>query len=244
MGVWLLLFAIVPSAGRADATKETCVAQLSDDEVFEQLLYVQRSFAQQRGGAASWWIGWTGFNVFNIVYGSYKTATAQTRLAYDSWLVSSIGAGLFVANVTALPMPGMYAYRRFRTWPDHTPGERRQKLVLALNLLERAARIERLNAGFWAQLTAFAYATISTGYVWLRNPQAPSDKLILALTLQFFTSIAVAEATFFTVPRRARRDLERVRDAVCTSRNQAKEMRRVTWSAGVGAGQLGILARF
>lgn len=249
-GLVLALVATMPIAAAAQTsrteTTEACIADLTDEEVFEQLLDLQHSFAEQRAGAISWWTGWTGFNLFNILYGTYKTATANTRLAFDSWLVSVIGAGLFVADVVVLPMPGMYAYRRFRTWPDHTPDERRLKLMLGLELLDRAAKVERLNSNLWAQFTAFVYATLSTGYVWIRNTGAPADKLTLALTLQFVTSIAVAEVTFLTVPRRGRRDRAKAHEAVCAPQRTARATQspRVAWSVGVGVGQMGLFARF
>jgi hypothetical protein len=188
---------------------------LSDDQVATQLAFVHHSFADQRKPAALWWTGWTSFNLFNVGLGWWKFATARTRLAYDSWLVSAIGATMFVAGAAIVPLPGMYGYRRLSFMPDDTPKARRTKLVSALELMEKAAQVESLNSNWMAQVAAVAYATLSTGYVWVRNRDADPHKLTLAVTLQFATSILVAELTFLSVPRRARRDLKKIRTGVC-----------------------------
>jgi hypothetical protein len=60
------------------------------------------------------------------------------------------------------------------------------------------------------------YASLSTGYVWIRNADAPPERLALALSLQLATSIAFGELTLWTVPRRARRDQRALRE-VCTT---------------------------
>jgi hypothetical protein len=216
LGTLCVVLWTVPARGEAPFDADACVAQLSDDQVAIQLALIHHSFADQRKPAALWWTGWTAFNLFNVGFGSYKFATAHTRLAYDSWLVSVIGAGMFVASAALLPLPGMYGYRRLSYLPDDTPNARRIKLVRGLELLEKSAYVEKLNSNWGAHLGAVVYATLSTSYVWIRNRNADSGKLALALSLQFATSILVAELTFASVPRRARRDLQKIRTSVCS----------------------------
>jgi len=192
-----------------------CIAELSDEQVSEQLAFVEQSLAQQRLPAAAWWTTWNGFNIFNLAFGFYKYATAETRLAADSWLVSAIGAGLFVAAVSIAPLPGMYGYRRLSRIPEVTPEQRRQKLERGVYWLSRAANTEAFNSNWVAHLIGVVYATVSSAYVWIRNRNADPHELALAVSLQFVSSIGVAELTFWSTPRRARRDLKTVGAAVC-----------------------------
>ena len=213
-----LVFALLlsqPAQVHAGAQDDACVAQMSDDEVAEQLGFVEHSLAQQRAGSIMWWSGWTAFNLLNLGIGIERYVRSNRRLAEDSWLVSIIGAGAFVAQVSVLPMPGMYAHRRLARLPGGTPEERREKLRRGLGLLDKGATIERTNSNWVAHVAGFAYATASSGYVWARNTHAPPHRLALAVSLQFATSVAFAELTFWTVPRKARRDQEHVRNAVC-----------------------------
>ncbi len=238
---------------RAERWDETCLKRLSDDDVTLELTHIERSFAEQRVGASLWWSGWTAFNVFNAVLAWWKLAGSEKRLAFDSWLVSGIGASLFVAQVSAVPLPGLYGYRRLARLPDALPAQRREKLRRAFKLLDRAAMVERANSNWVAHLSGFAYAAASSGYVWIRNPDAGRHKLALAVGLQFATSIAFAELTFWTVPRRARHDFQRLREEVCrdviapaeAARSRASRAPRPA-SVGLtaGPGQLGLTAHF
>lgn len=214
-----LLLASSLLAGRAHADTQStakCVANLSDEEVSRSLADVDESFARQRLGAALWWTGWTAFNVVNIGLGSERYLHAERRLARDNWLVSLIGAGIFVTEVSVLPLPGLYAHRRFSRIPQLTATQRRHKLAKGLALLDKAALVEETNSNLTAHVASVVYASLSTGYVWIRNAHAPPGRLALALSLQLATSIAFGELTLWTVPRRARRDQRALRE-VCTT---------------------------
>jgi len=242
------LFVFSASAAEAQVEKEfdACVGSMSDEQVDEQLAFVENSLAEQRLGAALWWSGWNGFNVFNLVYGFYRYAHSNTRLAADSWLVSAIGAGMFVADVTFLPMPGMYAYRRLSRLPSDTPEQRRHKLRRGVGLLQKAAKVEATNSDWLAHVLALVYAFTSTGYVWVRNAHS-NGELTLALVLQFTTSIAVAELTFWSTPRRARRDIKVVRARTCDPllrTVRVSEPERASIKLNLFPGQIALTARF
>jgi hypothetical protein len=217
----LLMLCWASSTARADSKEERenqrCVGAMTDEDVEQWQRYVDQSFADQRLGAALWWSGWTGFNVFNIALGADKYATAKKRLARDNWLVSIIGAGLFVTEVSVMPMPGLYGYRKLSRLPAHTPEQRRAKLVRGLSLLDRTAQVETSNSDIWAHVAAFVYAVASTGYVWIRNTDAPKNRLWLGHGLQFGTAILFAEATLWTVPRRGRDTRKLVHNAMCST---------------------------
>jgi hypothetical protein len=219
-GVVLMLCSASITA-RADDEEERanrrCVEAMPDQDVEQWQRFVDHSFSEQRLGATLWWSGWTSFNVFNIALGTEKYVTAKTRLARDNWLVSILGAGLFVTEVSVMPMPGLYAYRKLSRLPAHTPEQRRAKLMRGLSLLDRAARVEKNNSDIWAHVAGFVYAVASTAYVWVRNTDAPKNRLWLGHGLQFGTAIVFAEATLWSVPRRARNDRKLVHRAACAS---------------------------
>ncbi len=218
-GVLLLLMMCSTSiTARADDKQQEnqrCVDAMSDEDVEQWLRFVDDSFSDQRLGAALWFSGWSAFNVFNIAFGAERYATAHKRLAKDNWLVSIIGAGLFVTSVSALPMPGLYGYRRLSRLPQHNAEQKRAKLVQGLRLLDKSALVETSNSDVWAHVAVMVYAIASTAYVWVRNTDAPKSRLWLGHGLQFGTSVAFGEATLWTVPRRARRDLQRIRRSGC-----------------------------
>jgi hypothetical protein len=220
LGVLLMLFSI-PLTAHADSTEERenqrCVDAMPDEDVEQWQRFVDDSFSDQRLGAALWWSGWASFNVFNIALGTAKYATATKRLARDNWLVSIIGAGLFVTEVSVVPMPGLYGHRKLSRLPAHTPEQRRAKLLRGLSLLDRAAQVEKSNSDIWAHVAVFVYAVASTAYVWVRNTDAPKNRLWLGHGLQFGTAVLFGEATLWTVPRRAREDRKLLHKAACST---------------------------
>ena len=224
MNAWkfgvLLMLCSTSVTARADRTQERenqrCVDAMRDEDVEQWQRFVDDSFSEQRLGAALWWAGWTSFNVFNIALGTDKYVTAKKRLARDNWLVSIIGAGLFVTEVSVMPMPGLYGYRKLSRLPVHTPEQRRAKLLRGLSLLDRAARIEQNNSDIWTHVAGLVYAVASTAYVWVRNTDAPKNRLWLGHGLQFGTAMVFAEATLWTVPRRARKDRKLFHQAGCS----------------------------
>ncbi|MDB4972420.1 MAG: hypothetical protein JWN48_761 [Myxococcaceae bacterium] len=215
---------------KEDRANQRCVDAMPDEDVEQWQRFMDDSFSEQRLGAALWWSGWTSFNVFNITLAADKYATAKTRLARDNWLVSIIGAGLFVTEVSVMPMPGLYGYRKLSRLPAHTPEQRRAKLLRGLSLLDRAAQVEKSNSDIWAHVAGLVYAVASTAYVWVRNTDAPKNRLWLGHGLQFSTAILFAEATLWSVPRRAREHRKLVREVACSG---APSPRTVDVSFGV-----------
>lgn len=220
--------------------------QLSDDEVAELLRFVDQSFAKQRLGASLWYSGWTAFNVANVAIGSWKIATVETHRERDTWLMSTIGAGLFLVGAMIMPLPGLYGNLRLSRLPENTPGERRAKLRRALIRLEIAAQGEDRNSNLTAHLGGLFYALFSTGYIYFHNPHSPRRDLYLAAGLQLLASIVGAEATLWSVPRKARRDLESIKARACGERKHARYEpdARAKLSLGVSLGSLGLRLSF
>lgn len=233
---------------------ESCVAvpqqrgeshfeQLDDAQVSELLGVVGKSLARQRLGASLWYSGWSAFNVVNVALGAYKTVTVDTRLERDTWLMSSIGAGLFLFGAVAMPLPGLYANLELSRLPERTPAERRAKLRRGLLLLESAAEGEKTNSNLTAHLFGLAYALFSTGYIYFHNPRARRSELYLASGLQLLFSVIGAQATLWSVPRKARRDLPSIASRACGAKAQARsEARSLALTASLAG--LGLMLRF
>jgi hypothetical protein len=233
----------------ADASDmEKCVAvahtrgeghfeQLDDAQISELLGSVEESLAQQRLGASLWYAGWSAFNVTNVAVGVWKGTAVDTRLERDTWLMSSIGAGLFVLGAVVMPPPGLYANLRLSRLPARTPEQRRAKLRQGLLLLERAAVGEDRNSNLTAHLFGVGYALFSTLYIYFRNPHSPRGELYLAAGLQLLFSVVGAEATLWSVPRKARRDLAGIRPRACGEKAQTRAVAR---SLGLSASLAGL----
>jgi hypothetical protein len=188
--------------------------QLSDDEVSELLRVTGQSLADQRPGAALWYGGWTAFNVANVAVGAFKVVNVSTQLARDTWLMSTIGASLFLLGAAVMPLPSLYAHLRMKRSPEASASERREKLRRGLILLERTARAEDRNSNLLAHLGGLAYALFSTLYIYFHNPHAdPQDRIITGV--QFGASVVGSEATLWSVPRKARRDLASLKQRAC-----------------------------
>jgi hypothetical protein len=188
---------------------------LSDDEVSELLQVTGQSLADQRRGAALWYGGWTAFNVANVAVGAFKVVNVTTQLARDTWLMSTIGASLFLLGAAIMPLPSLYANLRMKRLPEQSASERREKLRRGLILLERTAIAEDRNSNLLAHLGGLAYAVFSSLYIYFHNPHAdPRDRRIIT-GVQFGASVAGSEATLWSVPRKARRDLASLKQRAC-----------------------------
>jgi hypothetical protein len=174
--------------------------------VSELLRVTGQSLADQRRGAALWYGGWTAFNIANVAVGAFKAATVTTHLARDTWLMSTVGASLFLLGAAIMPLPSLYANLRMK---------RREKLRRGLILLERTALAEDRNSNLLAHLGGLAYALFSTLYIYFHNPHAdPRDRRIIT-GVQFGASVVGSEATLWSVPRKARRDLASLKQRAC-----------------------------
>jgi hypothetical protein len=205
-----------PSGARAEASRaQACVDKLDDAAVDELLVFTERSFADQRLGAALWYSGWLAFNSTIVSVGAWKAATAEKHLERDVWMLSSIGAGIFVLGAVIMPLPGLYANLRMSRMSEASPAQRKAKLRRALRLLEAAADGEDRNSNLVAHLGALFYGLFSAGFLYFHNPRAPGRDVAVAASVQLIATVAGAEATLWSVPRKARRDLAAVDKRAC-----------------------------
>ena len=246
----LLIFLLVASPWRAHADApplDQCVDQLDDQRVAEVLSFTEQSLRDQRLGASLWYGGWMAFNLTNVAIAGWRMAVVDEQVEWDGWLLSAVGAGAFVIMASVLPPPGLYANLRLKRMPAATPAERRVKLRHALNLLDRASEFELRNTSWLTHIGGWFYGVASLLYMYLHNLDAENMRTVhIASWIQFGSTIAGAEITILTVPRKARRDLARVHELGCGQPRHARPDPPAARSLSISAAgpYLGLRLRF
>lgn len=215
-----------PHAARADEEPlAACVDRLDDVRVSQLLRFVEGSVREQRLGAALWYGGWSAFNVGNVTAGAIKLATQEDRIQRDVWLMTTIGASGFLVGAALFPLPGLYAHRKLAQVSPHSPAQRREQLRRALSLLEDAAAGEDRNSNLLTHFGGIFYGLLSAGYIVLHNLHGDTRDVWFAAGLQLGSTVLGAQATLWTVPRRARRDLAYARGHFCPAPGSRRAQR-------------------
>jgi hypothetical protein len=203
---------------RADTNPlEACVDRLDDAQVAQLSAFTEQSLADQRLGSSLWFSGWMAFNVTNVALGAWQMAVVDNQIEFDGWLVSTISASTFLLGAAIVPPPGLYAARRMGKLPASSPAQRREKLRQGLRLLDSAAQAEERNTGWLAHLAGLLLSGLSTGYMYIHNRHTDDrSELHTWAWVQFGATLVSAEATIWTVPRRARRDVAQLREQQCS----------------------------
>ncbi|HEX6242004.1 MAG TPA: hypothetical protein VFZ61_13940 [Polyangiales bacterium] len=245
--LWLILAG--PWQAQADDAPplEACVDQLDDQGVAELLTFTEQSLRDQRLGASLWYGGWMAFNLTNVGVASWRLAVVDKQVEWDGWLLSAVGAGAFVIMNAVLPPPALYASMRVKRLPGATPGERRVKLRHALNLLQRANAFELRNTSWLTHIGGWFYGVASLLYMYLHNLHAEDMRTVhIASWIQFGSTVAGAELTIWTVPRKARRDVAQVRAHGCSGSTRGRLDAPTSPSLSIAAAgpYLGLRLRF
>jgi hypothetical protein len=235
-----------PRAARADAAAlSECVDRLDDRRVAELLRFTEQSLRDQRLGSSLWYSGWTLFNLTNVALGAWRIAVAPHQIERDGWLLATIGAGGFVLGASILPPPGLYAARRLGRITPHSPAQRREKLRKALALLESAADFETRNTSWVTHIGGWGYSAISVAYMYLHNLHAEDMREVhIRSWVQFAATVAGAEATIWSVPRRARHDVAELRRYGCRVPGAAPEAALRSLSVAAAGSSLSLRLRF
>ena len=210
--VALLIFSI--SLGAAyPQEKQT----LSDDQVKEQLSFIENALYAAQPRAKTWWYGWFScYSAGAVVMGSLAAAhwndkksdpltqrEVSDRGFAEDMLVGGATFALGVGSLVLSPFVPANGPNRLRTIPEGTAEERRLKLQKAEELLRDCARREREGRGWLTHLLNLG-ANAAAGLVTVLAFDRPwSDGL-----LTFATGEAVSLLNIYTQPRRAISDLE------------------------------------
>jgi hypothetical protein len=189
---------------------------LSDEQVKEQLSFIEGALYSAQPRAKTWWIGWiSGYSAGAVVMGGLA-ATHWNDRKFDpvtqrkvpdrgfaeDMLVGSATFALGVGGLIIDPFVPAYGPNRLRAMPERTSEERRLKLRKAEELLRECARRERDGRGWLTHLLNLG-ANAAAGLVTVWAFDRPwSDGL-----LTFATGEAVSLLNIYTQPRRAVIDL-------------------------------------
>ena len=231
-------------------------AALSDEQVKEQLGYIENALRSAQPHARTWWYGWiAGYSAGAIVQGSLAIAhwndvkpdknspnapKVRDRRFAEDMLVGSATFALGVGGLLIDPFLPATSAKKLQLIPEATPEERRSKLLQAEELLRRCARREKDGRGWGTHLLnigANAAAGLVTTLAFHRKWY---DGLIT-----FAAGETVSLVNIYTQPRRAIRDLENY-EAGSFKRQEAffYEPPRRQWEIGLSPGGFSVVFRF
>ena len=189
---------------------------LSDEQIKEQLSFIENALYSAQPRAKAWWVGWiSAYSAGAVVMGGLATFhwddkkldPETQRLVSDrgfaeDMLVGSTTFALGVGGLVIDPFVPAYGPNRLRAMPQKTLEERRLKLQKAEELLRECARREKDGRGWLTHLLNLG-ANAAAGLVTVWAFDRPwSDGL-----LTFVTGEAVSLMNIYTQPRRAVSDL-------------------------------------
>jgi hypothetical protein len=181
-------------------------ASLSDEQVKEQLSFIENALHLAQPRARTWWYGWIGgYSTGAVILGGLSAANWNKKDKRDFAEDMLVGSATFALGVGGLlidPFVPAYAPRKMRLMPESTPEELRAKLLKAEGLLRECAQREKDGQGWLTHLLNLG-ANIAGGLVTVYVfDRSWSDGLM---------TIAIGEAVsllnIYTQPRRAIRDL-------------------------------------
>jgi hypothetical protein len=189
---------------------------LSDEQVKEQLSFIENALYSAQPRAKAWWFGWiSGYSAGAVVMGGLAAAhwndkkfdpatqrDISDRGFAEDMLVGSATFALGVGGLVIDPFVPAYGSNKLRALPEKTSEERRLKLQKAEELLRECARREKDGRGWLTHLLNLG-ANAAAGLVTVWAFDRPwSDGL-----LTFATGEAVSLLNIYTQPRRALSDL-------------------------------------
>jgi hypothetical protein len=211
-----LLGSLVTNRAHAEPDAPRCGQRLDDAQVEVRLAWLDARLGRGVGGAVAWWAGWLSYATGEGAVGWTKFAQATDRLERDLWLVTGLGAGLWVAQLSLFPLPAAYAPLRMRRLPRSTAAQRRAALAASERLLSEAARAER-GALHWSEhVLDLAWAVGSAAYVFGHNyGRGPTERLLAATGIELGATVLLSEASILSTPRQAIRDQEHYQGWSC-----------------------------
>ncbi len=206
LSLWVVL--LTATAVRAENVSN--VEAISDEEVVQRLVWIERSLNVGAIGTSLWWGGWMGYAAAEGAYGWMRYAHTKDRLDKDIWLVTGLGASLWVAQLLIFPMKGAYAPLRLKRMPRDTPEQRRLALKRAEELLADSERAERESLHWSEHVLDLAWAFGSTAYIFGRGyNHVGQRRLYRECAIELALTIVITEAAILSTPRKAIRDLKR-----------------------------------
>ncbi len=205
--VWrpvVLLLVVWPACGAAELSVPPA-SNLSDAELEQRLTFIETRLNKQQPGAKYWQYGWTGFYSLSSagqVIAALGSNDNDDQLIYGVGAVKAAGG---LAQLLLKPLPAARSGDGFRALPATNREERLHKLARGEALLSSNA----LRAGerYTWRRHAIGIAGNLLGGVVIATFGDGSDALVSTLV-----GLAVSEATIWTEPAGAVRDLDDYRN--------------------------------
>ncbi|MCA9575917.1 MAG: hypothetical protein KC668_10805 [Myxococcales bacterium] len=194
-----------------------CIDELDDAEVVRRTRALSERFRAHERHTRVFRIGWAslfaGFAIAEFAVIGPRVDGAQRWNAY----ISGVGAASAMLQMTALPMPGVWARRRIARMPDDTPEQRRERLRYALRALETAANSDRIIHGALSHATAIVW-----GLTWGTTLSVKFDNRFVAAQA-YLGGMLVNELRILTAPSWATRAWTEARGGSCWGRYVAPQ---------------------
>ncbi len=177
----------------------------SDAEISRRLAFIEARLSSGASKANLWWqtwyYGWTALSMGQFVW-ALATPDKDTRV---DMAVGAAASTLGVIPLGILPFPARTAPWNLARMPADSPAERRRKLVYAEQLLEYAAKDEKLRRS-WVNHATSVGVSVAVGLVLGIGYDRPRTGLLNALG-----GIALSEIQIWTMPTAAITDFAEYR---------------------------------
>jgi hypothetical protein len=216
------------TAGPAQAAAEGRTAAdsgISDAELEQRLAFIDARLERLQPAAKTWQYGWTGFYSLSSAGQAIAALESNDKDDQLNYAVGAVKAAGGLAQVLLKPLPTLHSNDRFRALPADNREQRLQKLARGEALLETSA--QRAGERFTWRRHAMGIAGNLVGGIVIAAFGDQGDALVSTLV-----GLAVAEATIWTEPAAAARDLEDYRSGRWSRRAARPGQWRVLASPG------------
>jgi hypothetical protein len=236
-----------------NATYAQNTAELSDEQVKEQLSFIENALHSAQPGAKTWWYGWiAGYSAGAVVQGSLAKAhwndikldehsqPVRDRDFAEDMLIGGVTAALGASGLLINPFVPAYGPNKLQLMPEGTPEERRIKLLKAEDILRQCAQRQKEGRGWVTHLLNIS-VNAAAGLVTVFAFDRPwYDGLIT-----FATNEAVSLLNIYTQPRRSIHDLKNYEVRYLGKQGAyIREPRDRKWFVSVYPGGLSVGIRF
>lgn len=227
-----LLLAIGPALAAAEPGTPA-MTHISDAELQQRLEFIEARLNRQQPGARYWQYGWSGFYSLSSAGQVVAALDSDDKDDQLNYAVGAVKAAGGLAQLLLKPQPALAGGGEFNALPADTRAQRVQKLAQGEALLETHA--QRSAERFTWKRHAMGIAGNLLGGAVIAAFGDSSDALASTLV-----GLAVSEATIWTEPRQAGRDLEDYRN----QRWSGRSAHRTGWQVLPSPGGATLHVRF
>jgi hypothetical protein len=232
--LWLalaLLLAVWPAGATADSTASR--AAMSDAELEQRLAFIEARLDKRQPGARRWQYGWTGFYSLTSAGQAFAALDSDDNDDQLNYAVGAVKSAGGLALLLLKPQPALGSKDTFATLPAQNRAQR-------LDKLEQGEALLRDNA---------LHAT--ERFTWRRHALGIAGNLLGGAVIAAYgdsgdaltstlVGIAVSEATIWSEPTGAARDLEDYRNRNWNS----PSVRGGRWRLLAGPGAVALEVKF